>query len=252
MHENKIPGKIRFAEKIKPYKKDFDYSYTLGAFPTFELIKSRPDIVRGVVVHSSFPDRGYLEVLCTHSHIPVTTDDKILTRISPKENCYAAAVFEKFGDNLRVDRDHVVLVNPGDMGNLGAIVRTLAGFGINDLGIISPSADIFHPKVVRSSMGALFKMRFQVFPSFDEYRTMHASHDVFPFLLRGKVLLGMPDCPKSALYALVFGNEAAGLDAAFENIGTGIRIPQTADIDSQNLTIAVGIGVFAFTAANPR
>mgnify|MGYP006945590856 FL=1 len=35
---------------IKPYKKDFDYSYTLGAFPTMELITARPDIVKRVYI----------------------------------------------------------------------------------------------------------------------------------------------------------------------------------------------------------
>ena len=246
MHDNKIPGKEPFTEKIKPYKKDFDYSYTLGAFPTFELVKTRPEIVRGVYVHSSFPDRGYIEVLCTHHHIPVSVDDKLLARISPKENCYAAAVFEKYADTLQDDKNHVVLVHPSDMGNLGTIVRTLVGFGVYDLAIISPCADIFHPKVIRSSMGALFRMRFQVFPSFDEYRKLHARHDVFPFMLSGKVALGISDCPKSGRYALVFGNEATGLDPSFEKYGTGIFIPQTADVDSLNLTIAVGIGVYTF------
>ena len=31
--------------KIKAYKKDFDYTYTLGVFETIELLKNRPDLV---------------------------------------------------------------------------------------------------------------------------------------------------------------------------------------------------------------
>ena len=31
--------------KIKAYKKDFDYTYTLGVFETIELLKNRPDIL---------------------------------------------------------------------------------------------------------------------------------------------------------------------------------------------------------------
>ena len=51
-------------EVVKPYKKSFDYSYTLGAFPTFELLKARPEQVRAVYVHSTFTDRQALAQLC--------------------------------------------------------------------------------------------------------------------------------------------------------------------------------------------
>ena len=39
---------------IKVYKKDAEYSYTLGAFPTIELLKTRPKDVLEVYVHSTF------------------------------------------------------------------------------------------------------------------------------------------------------------------------------------------------------
>ena len=42
---------------IKPYKKDATYSYTLGAFPTIELIKCRPEKVMKVLVHSTFTEK---------------------------------------------------------------------------------------------------------------------------------------------------------------------------------------------------
>jgi TrmH family RNA methyltransferase len=44
----------------------------------------------------------------------------------------------------------------------------------------------------------------------------------------------------------VFGNEATGLDDSFLQIGTSIIIPQSPDVDSLNITIAVGIGTFLF------
>lgn len=50
-------------EPIKPYKKDAGYSYTLGAFPTIELLNCRPSAVREVFVYSSFTDRTYIPVL---------------------------------------------------------------------------------------------------------------------------------------------------------------------------------------------
>ena len=53
-------------EKIvyKPYKKSFDYSYTLGAFPTLELIKAKKEIVRCIYVHSKYDGSVDIEKIC--------------------------------------------------------------------------------------------------------------------------------------------------------------------------------------------
>ncbi len=242
----------RIDARVKPYKKEFDYSYTLGAFPTFELLDTRPEIVRAVILHPGFTERERITARCAAQGIPVRADERLLMRISPKENCYVAGVFSKYEDRLASDRDHVVLVRPGDMGNLGTIVRTLAGLGIRDLGVVTPCADRFHPRTVRASMGALFRLRIEAFSSFDEYVKQYGERDVYPFMLDGALPLRVADCPVSSRYTLVFGNEATGLDAAFREVGQSVYIPQTAAVDSLNLPIAVGIGVFSFTTRNPR
>jgi TrmH family RNA methyltransferase len=91
-----------------------------------------------------------------------------------------------------------------------------------------------------------------MFSSFAAYTQQHRVRDVFPFMLDGTRSLRVSDCPVSTLYTLVFGNEATGLDASFRQIGQSVVIPQTAAVDSLNLPIAVGIGVFSFTTQNPR
>ena len=238
--------------QIKPYKKDATYSYTLGAFPTYELLLSKPEKVIKVVAHSSYTDMEGLKEICGKHNIPVEINDKLIGKLSDKENCYVTGIFEKYTCRLSEDKSHVVLVNPSNMGNLGTIIRTIVGFGIYDLAIILPGADIFNPKCVRASMGSLFKVNFQFFESFDEYRKIYENHDIFTFMLNGEHTLNISDCPKSRLFSLVFGNEAAGLDDSFLNAGTSVKIPQTEDVDSLNLTIAVGIGVYVFNAKNLR
>mgnify|MGYP000317406360 FL=1 len=45
--------------KIKAYKKDFDYTYTLGVFETIELLKNRSDLVLRVYIKSnSYKNKG--------------------------------------------------------------------------------------------------------------------------------------------------------------------------------------------------
>ena len=49
------------------------------------------------------------------------------------------------------------------MGNLGTIMRTMVGFGMEDLAIIRPGVDAYDPKVIRASMGSIFHLRFAYF-----------------------------------------------------------------------------------------
>lgn len=234
-------------QQIKPYKKEADYSYTLGAFPTYELIINRPEKVRKVLVDSSFTDFDKLKRLCEEHHILLEMNDKLIGKLSDKENCYVAGVFDKYNCELAPDRPHIVLVNPSNMGNLGTIIRTAVGFGIYDIAIILPGADIYHPKTVRSSMGALFKLNFSLYETFEDYRSEFKQHEIFTFMLNGENTLTLQECPKAQLYSLVFGNEATGLGDSFLKVGTSIFIPQSPDVDSLNLTIAVGIGAYVFT-----
>lgn len=234
-------------EQLKPYKKNYTYSYTLGAFPTIEMIKSRPETVREVYIHTSFTDKDNLILLCKDKKIPVLTNDKIFHKISDKENCFVIGVFEKYETKLDENKSHIVLVNPSNMGNVGTIIRTAVGLGIYDIAFITPCADVFNPKTIRSSMGALFKIRHQYFTTFEEYQKEYGNHDIFTFMLNGSNTLEIQNCPKTDLFSLVFGNEATGLDDSFLQVGTSICIPQSPDVDSLNITIAVGIGTFIFT-----
>ena len=111
-------------EPIKPYKKGFDYSYTLGAFPTIELIKGHPETVKTVYIHSTFTDKDNIIKLCKLHNIPVLENDKLISKLSDKENCFVIGIFEKYEDTLDVAKPHIILVNPSNMGNLGTIIRT--------------------------------------------------------------------------------------------------------------------------------
>ena len=233
--------------EVKTYKKDSDYSYTLGAFPTFELLKTRPEIVKNVIVHSTFTDREEIEEISRKHNIPVVTNDKLISRLSDKENCFVIAVFDKYSDELSKDRPHIVLVNPGNMGNLGTIMRTAVAFGIKDMAVISPGADAFNPKTVRASMGAEFRMNIKYYDSFGDYEQEFPEHEIFCFMLNATSTLTADNCKHGPRYTLVFGNEATGLPDSFLNVGKSIIIPQSDEVDSLNITIAAGVGMFLFS-----
>lgn len=237
-------------EPVKPYKSKYDYSYTLGAFPTYELVNNKPQWVREVYVHSSYTDTGNLKQLCEQHSIRMFQNDKVIARLSDKENVYVVGVYNKYSLPLDNTASHIMLVNPGNMGNVGTIIRTAIAFGIHNLAIIAPGVDIHNPKVVRGSMGALFHMNIEYFKDFNEYseKYCNSKRECFSFMLTASEQLTVSSCPKPEMFTLIFGNEATGLPVEYDEFTNPIIIPQSKEVDSLNLTIAAGIGMFMFTS----
>lgn len=234
---------------LSAYKGDLDYSYAPGIFPSMECLKYRPDTVRRVLVHSAAAGRegtDKLRALAEERGVRVEEADKALSRISGKENCYAAAVFTKFEDALNPEANHIVLHNPGDSGNVGTILRTALGLGIEDVALIRPCVDVFDPKTVRASMGSLFQLRVRVYGSFAEYREEHPDRPLFPFMLDASVPLREAIQNRPEKWTLVFGNEGKGLPPEFARMGQAVRIESNDRVDSLNLGIAAGIGIYEF------
>jgi TrmH family RNA methyltransferase len=154
---------------LKTYKKDFTHSYSVGVFPALELITYRPRSIIKILLHSRAGRNSGVDKIrdfAVTNAIPVETNDLAINKLSHSENCYAVGIFNKYTTPLSPTDNHLVLVNPEDMGNLGTIIRTMLGFGIRDLALIKPAPDIFDPKVIRASMGAVFSANITYFDDF--------------------------------------------------------------------------------------
>ena len=232
---------------LQAYTRDLDYSYAPGFFPTIEALTHAPERVRRVLISSQAEESDGLrrvEALCEQHHIRIETADKALSRLSGKDNCYAAAVFAKQQSALDGQGLHLVLHHPSDAGNLGTMLRTALGFGYRDIALILPCADVFHPHVVRASMGAAFSLRVREYRAFEDYRAGFPEHALYPFMLKGSVPLDEAAAQAQRPLALVFGNEGTGLPDDFLNYGVPVRIPHSSEIDSLNLSIAAAIGMY--------
>lgn len=235
---------------LKKYAKKMNHSYTFGAFPTIELLKNQPEHVLKVLLHPDMNSETQLEIitdLCNRHNIPIERAAKVVEKLRDKENIFAVGVFEKYTNQLDPTADHIVLVNPSDMGNMGTIIRTSIGFGIENLAIIEPGVDVFNPKVVRASMGSLFQSNFCYFPSFEAYKEQAGNRSLYPFMLKGAVPLQELQRDTTETYSLIFGNEATGLPDSFADEGQSVVIRHTDHIDSLNLALATGIGIYEFT-----
>jgi TrmH family RNA methyltransferase len=234
----------------RPYRREDPHGYASGVFPCLELLASgRP--VLAVVLPGGPEDNAGLDRIAAQAAaraIPVIRGDRLLARLGGKESCRAVGVFAKGDDVLDPAADHLVLQGPADAGNLGTILRTALGFGVRDLAILGDAVDHEQPKVVRASMGARFHLRVRRYPDGAAYR---AAHPRPCYAFTGAGAVDLRELAPARPCALVFGNEARGLDPTWAASATTVRIVHGDAIDSLNLAVAVAIGLFAVTGRRP-
>jgi TrmH family RNA methyltransferase len=232
-------------KRLRSYKPDLPHSYALGVSPTIELLAHRLQEATEVVVGTTWErNSGIHKIMrtCAERGIEVIVSDRTLNRIARRTDCWAVGVFRKYQADLDPEADHVVLVNPNDMGNVGTVVRTMLACGVADLAVVRPACDLFDPRVVRASMGAFFQMRHAHFGSFGEYLQQFPRESYCFMPDAGQDLPGVQFCRP---FALVFGSEGEGLPEEYRAVGTSVRIPQTDAVDSLNLAVSVGIALYA-------
>ena len=72
------------------------------------------------------------------------------------------AVMKKEEENKTINYDEdllVILDGVQDPGNLGTILRTVDSIGLKQIIVAPGCGDIFNPKVVRSTMGAIYRVK---------------------------------------------------------------------------------------------
>lgn len=231
------------------YKKDNLTSFALGTFAVCELLKSRPSLVRKIYVSRELVITDQISKILERSKslgIGVEDGTRLIERIGGKDNIYLMAEFLKFSDNFD-SSNQIVLHNPSDMGNVGTILRTALGFGFRNIAFIRPCVDVFNPRVVRASQGAIFALNIQIFDNWQAYLSQNGEIHKYLFVLdpaaQALHKIAIPTHP----VALIFGNEAAGLPAETLPFGTPIFIQHSHEIDSLNLGVALGIAAHHFS-----
>jgi RNA methyltransferase, TrmH family len=236
---------VMLMPKLNKYQKKFFHSYSFGIYPTLDLLRYRKEKALKVLLKEEDSDsEGIKEIveICKENNIPLKINPRGIERISVKENTYVVGVFEKYYLDLEQEKNHIVLVEPRNMGNVGTIIRTMLGFGFKNLAIVEPAVDIFDPKVVRSTMGAMFRINFKYFNTIEEYLEKDSKRNIYPFMLEGSV--NIKEIEFKEPMSLIHGNEGRGLSEDFKDIGQSVYIPHSEDIDSLNLSIAASIGMW--------
>jgi len=131
-----------------------------------------------------------------------------------------------------------------DPGNVGTIIRTADAFGFDGVLLSDGCADVYSPKVVRSTMGSLFHIPIEENVSI-EY-LMSLNNKVYSSSLDTNSFLENISISKP--FVLVIGNEGQGISQEIKNITDEfVKINMAGNAESLNASIAAGILMYEFS-----
>lgn len=137
----------------------------------------------------------------------------------------------------------VVLDDPRNLGNAGAVIRLAAGFGATGV-VTTGTLDPWHPTVVRGGAGLHFATAVE---------RMDVAElppgPVFALDAEGEDIRGLK-LPDDAV--LAFGSERSGLSAPLrERADHLVSLPMRPQVSSYNLATSVGMTLFHWSAGRP-
>ncbi len=172
--------------------------------------------------------------------------DKLFAECCDTENPQGiAAVLEipKVGEEPS-DMGYVLILDGvSEPGNMGTVIRTAEAAGIDIIYLLEGCADIYNPKVVRSAMGSVFRMRFKEAGLADLARLKENG-----FTIAATALYNSQPIEQARLCgrrAVVIGNEARGVSNEVLSVADmAVRIDMCGSVESLNAAVAAGIAMY--------
>lgn len=159
----------------------------------------------------------------------------------------AVVNMEERGDTI--NEPFIALDGVSDPGNLGTIIRTADWFSIKHIILGENCADRFNPKVVRSTMGSMFRCRVSFkkdLASFVKEAATNGGFEIYGATLETDHQI--EDFKPAGKFGLVFGSEAHGISDPVKNeLTKEFKIPGRGKAESLNVAVSVGISLFHFS-----
>lgn len=130
-----------------------------------------------------------------------------------------------------------------DPGNMGTIVRIADWFGIKDIFCSRGTADIFNPKAVQATMGALARVRIHYTDLIKEISSLPASVPIYGTFLDGQTIY---DTELSGNGVIIMGNEGNGISPEVgKTVNRRLYIPNwpAGAVTSESLNVAIATAI---------
>ena len=180
----------------------------------------------------------------------VYVTDKIFASITQVTNPQGImAIIEKGDTDAQIDYTQDIIVALDDVqdpGNLGTILRTVDSIGLNQIIVSKGTADAFNSKVVRSTMGAIFRVKIieveNLPQAIKEMRRHHfklmvtslqTDNSIYDIQFNKKII--------------VIGNESNGVSKEIQEMADEkAKIPMLGKTESLNASVAAGVVMYEY------
>ncbi len=203
-----------------------------------EALKSAFDVEAVLVQEGvSFPDGLTMPVYELPAHV--------LAAVCDTKTPQGIAAVVRMKEQSALGKHIVVLDGVQDPGNVGTIIRTADAAGLDGVLLSNQCADVFSPKVLRATMGSIFRMNLRTTDDLPGeltklrekgYSILSSQLDGTPFYEREKV---------AEQFALIIGNEGNGVSEQVQQTATHrVRLPMRGGAESLNAAIAAAIMMY--------
>ncbi|MBS7007080.1 TrmH family RNA methyltransferase [Anaerostipes sp.] len=196
-------------------------------FVSSDFLKEHKELLRGISFEEVSP-QVFREISDTE------TPQGILSLVRMQQHS-VSEILKQSGSSI------LLLENLQDPGNLGTLVRTGEGAGVSGVIMSKDTVDIYNPKVIRSTMGSVFRVPFCYVEDLSETVGLlrQQSIHVYAAHLNGT---DYTDESYDKLSAFLIGNEGNGLtDRIAALADKRIRIPMEGRVESLNAAMAGGL-----------
>ncbi len=150
-------------------------------------------------------------------------------------------------DTMYLRGKYIMLVNLQDAGNVGTIIRTAEAVGIDGVILTKKTCDIFNSKVIRGSMGSVFRMKTLIVD--DEFKTIKSLTEngvkTYASVVDNEDDNNIVDLSNVGFEnpcVLLIGNEGNGLSASLSDKCTNkVTIKMNGNVESLNASMAACI-----------
>lgn len=189
-------------------------------------------------------EAGYSDFLKRQSLQTNIISSRDFSKISTTKNPQGIfAVFEipKKVNKILNDKVIICLENISDPGNLGTILRSCDWFGIKSVLVNKDCAELYNPKVLRASMGAIFNLDiFEIMDLVKEFKELKKqSYKIYFADMNG---IDYREINNKGKKIITFCNEAFGPSNDLKEVSDySITIPKKGNIDSLNVAAAAAV-----------
>jgi len=146
-------------------------------------------------------------------------------------------------DSIGMSEKAIIFESIRDPGNLGTILRSAVAFGINNVVLTDDCVDIYSSKVIRSSMGAFFKLNIyqseNIHDAISYFKTQNR-RVIATVLDKKSLILGKDKIDSTDVF--VFGNEGHGLnEETIKECTDSLFIPIENNTESLNVASASSV-----------